>query len=167
MGNIAKKIEVGANVAIIVVALLLVALLVRGYLLPKTPKFAPVANAQIRRGTKLSIPGADLSQSQRILLMVLSTTCHFCTESAPFYQRIAAGHGATRLVAIMPQPVGEAQNYLSQHGISVDEVRQVNLDAIGVRGTPTLILLDGTSSVLETWDGKLPPERESEVLARL
>lgn len=167
MGNIAKKIEVGANVAIIVVALLLVTLLVRRYLLPQTPKFAPVANAQIRPGTKLSIPGADWSRSQRTLLMVLSTTCHFCTESAPFYQRIAGGHGATRLVAVMPQPVGEAQDYLRQHDISVDEIRQANLDAIGVRGTPTLILLDGNSSVLETWDGKVPPEKESEVLARL
>ena len=167
MENIAKKIEVGANVAIIVLALLLGTLLVRRYLLPQTPNPGPVANARIRPGTKLSVPGADWTRNERTLLMVLSTTCHFCTDSAPFYQRLARGHGATHLVAVMPQPIGEAQNYLSEHGISVDEIRQADPEAIGVRGTPTLILLDGTSSVLETWDGKLPPEKESEILARL
>ncbi len=167
MGNVAKKIETGANVAIIAVALLLGTVLVRQYLLPQPPRPDPVGSARIQPGTKLSLPGVDWGRSERTLLMVLSTTCRYCTESAPFYQRLAREHGGARLVAVTPQQVGEAQGYLSRLGIGVDEIRQADLDAIGVRGTPTLIMLDGDGSVLESWIGKLPPEKESEVLNRL
>lgn len=100
--------------------------------------------------------------------MVLSTNCHFCTESAPFYQRLAqqkAGRGDVRLMAVLPQSVGEAQKYLDDHGISVDEVRQAVPGAAYARGTPTLILVDRTGSVIESWVGKLPPEKEAEVLS--
>jgi len=167
MGNIAKKIEVGANVAIIAIALLLGTVLVRRYLPTQPPPPGPAASAPIRPGAKLSLPGVDWSRSERTLLMVLSTNCGFCTESVPFYQRLARERGGARLVAVMPQPIGEAQKYLGEHSIAVDEVRQAAPNAVGVRGTPTLIMLDGTGSVLETWVGKLPPEKESEVLKRL
>lgn len=166
---LAKKLELLANVAIIVVALLLGAVLVKRYLLPQ-PSTAKTADARIQPGTKLSLPGMEWGRSDKTLLMVLSTQCHFCTESAPFYQRLAReqSHGGrARLVAVLPQSVAEAQKYLGEHGIAVDEVRQVSPDAVGAAGTPTLIMLDSAGSVVESWVGKLPPDKESEVITRL
>ena len=101
--------------------------------------------------------------------MVLSTTCHFCTESAPFYQRLVqekAKHGDVRLVAVLPQSISDAQQYLSEHGILVDQIAQAVPDAVHVRGTPTLIMVDHTGSVVQSWIGKLPAEKEAEVLNR-
>lgn len=71
------------------------------------------------------------------------------------------------MVAFFPQPVGEAQKYLSDLGVVVDEVNQVRLDALGVSGTPTLILVDGAGTVRKVWTGKLPPDKESEMLSEL
>lgn len=38
---------------------------------------------------------------------------------------------------------------------------------LGIRGTPTLILVDATGNVRKVWIGKLPTEKESDVLDEL
>ena len=167
MNNLTKRLEQLANVAIIVVALLLGGVLVKQYLLP--PAETPQAQARLKPGTKLSVPGVEWGKNERTLLLVLSTSCHFCTESSPFYQRLAqekARKGGVGLVAVMPQSVDESQKYLNDHGVSVDDIKQASLDTVQARGTPTLILADRTGTVVESWVGKLPAEKEAEVLKR-
>jgi len=167
MNNLTKRIELLANIAIIVVALLLGGVLVKRYLWPQAA--SPQAQARIQPGTKLSVPGVEWEKNNRTLLLILSTTCHFCTESSPFYQRLAqekAKRGGVSLIAVLPQSVGDSQKYLNDLGVTVDDVKQVGLDAVQVRGTPTLILADRTGAVVESWVGKLPAEAEAEVLNR-
>lgn len=165
-----KKLELLVNVAIIIVAMLLGAVLARPlYLLPIPNQPGGVQSTLIKPGTKLSMSGLDWNEGDQTLLMVLSTNCHFCTESSPFYQRLVqqkGGRGDVRLVAVLPQSIIEAQKYLSAHGISVDEVRQSVPGALYANATPTLILVDRTGSVVESWAGKLPPQKELEVLDR-
>ncbi len=170
MSGITKKLELVANLAIIVVAILLGVVLVKSYLIPKPRAPQQAATASIPPGTKLSIQGVDWKANGRTLVFALSTGCHFCTESAPFYQRVAqerAKAGNIRLVAVFPEPVSEGQKYLSNLGVTVDEVRQARLDSIGVNGTPTLIMANGEGAVADSWRGKLPNEKETEVLSRL
>lgn len=167
MNNLTKRLEQLANVAVIVVALLLGGVLVKRYLLPQAE--SPQAQARIQPGTKLSVPGVEWGKNERTLLLVLSTTCRYCTESSPFYQRLVqekAKKGAVGLVAVLPQSVGESQKYLNDLGVSVDDIKQAGLDAVQVRGTPTLIMADRTGTVIESWVGKLPAEAEGEVLNR-
>lgn len=166
MRNIQKKIQVASNIAIIVVALLFAGVLVNRYLFSASPKTAE--SESIKIGTKLSVSDVDWSKSDKTLVLALSTTCRYCTESTPFYQKLAqqkAERGDVRLVAVLPQTVGEAARYLTEHNVSVDEIRQASLDTINVKGTPTLIVVDKTSAVVQSWVGKLPPEKESEVVA--
>ena len=170
MSGIIKRIELVANVAIIVVAILLGVVLVRNYLLPRSRAPQQAAASSIPPGTKLLLPGVDWKANGKTLVLALSTGCHFCTDSGAFYQRVAqerAKAGNLRLVAVFPEPVPEGQKYLSNLGVTVDEVRQARLDSIGVAGTPTLIMADGEGSVLDSWRGRLPREKESEVFARL
>jgi hypothetical protein len=172
MNNVAKKVEVSANIAIILVATLLAAVLVERYLLaPKTPGKGASAEALLRPGSRLSLAGVDWGKSDRTLLMVLSTNCHYCNESAPFYQRLAQEKakwgGKARLVAVMPQETSESQKYLGEHGIAVDEIKQASPGAVQAPGTPTLLLVDQTGIVTNAWVGKLTPDKESEVLDRL
>ncbi len=103
-------------------------------------------------------------------MLVLSTGCHYCTESAPFYQQTALERGKradVRSVALFSQPVGNARKYVSGLGVVVDEVNQITPDVLGVKGTPTLILVDITGSVQKIWPGKLPSDKELEVLNEL
>lgn len=169
--NILKKTELLANIAIIVVALLLGGVLIKRYLLSS----GDVPDSQnsvlrIAAGSKVSLPDIDWAKSDRTLLLVLSKGCHFCSESAPFYQRLVrdiGGRGDVRLVAVLPQDVNEGRKYLNELAVPINEVRQSTLDSLGVGGTPTLILVDNKGAVTDSWVGKLPPDKESEVLSHL
>ena len=163
-----RKLEVTANVAIIVVAILLGVVLVRQFILPgQHPQPSP---AEITTGQKVALPEVDWGRNQRTLLLVLATNCHFCSESAPFYQRLAqtvGGRSDLHLIAVLPQGVSEGQQYLSRLGVPISDIRQAEPSAFGVRGTPTLLLVDGAGTVTQMWVGKLRPEQEAEVLERL
>ncbi len=159
MSSLTKKIELGANLAIILVAILLGIVLARNYLYPQSRAPQDTARLSIQTGTKLSVPGVDWKANGRTLVMVLSTQCHFCTESAPFYKQLAQQRAANvRLVAAFPQAITDGQKYLSGLGVTADDVKQVQLETLGVNATPI---------VTQSWLGKLPTEKEAEVINRL
>lgn len=176
--NTQKRIQVTANLAIIITALLLCAVLGKSLIskpeatgVEATAKDQALSSANrppkthILPGTKLSVTGVDWAKNGQTLLVAVSNKCHFCTESAPFYQRLARQHVKTKLVAILPQPVDEGRKYLASMNVNVDEIHQAALTQIGIRGTPTLILLDSSGAVVQSWRGRLTPDKEAEVLA--
>jgi hypothetical protein len=170
MNSLIRRIELVANIAIILVAILLGVVLVRNYFFRRPFEPQTSSTSTVRPGMKLSVPDIDWKANGRTLVIALSTQCHFCTESAPFYQRIAterAKAGNLRLLAILPQPVTESEQYLKELGITVDGVKQLQLDSIGVNGTPTLILANSEGVVANSWRGKLLSEKESEVISSL
>jgi thioredoxin-related protein len=112
----------------------------------------------------------DWSQSDTTLVLALRKECHFCTASAGFYQRIAqqaAGQSNIRLVAVLPDSLADAKQYLESLKLPISEIKQSNLPGIGVQGTPTLILVDNKGIVQQSWVGRLPSDRETEVLKSL
>jgi hypothetical protein len=121
-------------------------------------------------GKAISLPDTDWKRNNQTLVLVLSTGCHFCTESASFYKELVqkrAKQGNTRLVAALPQPVDASRKYLSDLGIAVDDVRQLPPNSLGVRGTPTLLLVNKDGVVTDSWRGKLSPDKELKVMTRL
>jgi hypothetical protein len=165
MSNAYKRIEAGANVAIIVVALLLGAVLVKRFLLPGGEAARP--DLRVPAGTKATLPGVDWARNGRTLVLVLSRDCRFCTESAPFYRRLAGEAGGRRdirLVAVFPQTVEEGREYLDGLQVKVHEVVQAAPSSTGAGGTPTLILVDGVGVVQNSWVGQLAAPEESDVL---
>lgn len=118
----------------------------------------------------MSLPDVDWEGNGRTLLLVLHKGCRFCTASAPFYQRPVrdvAGRGSVRLVAALPEGVEEGTDYLKGLGVSIANVRQATPTSLGVRGTPTLILVDNRGVVAESWAGQLDAGGEGQVLSSL
>lgn len=166
--RLTKGIEISANIAIIIVAVLLGAVLVRQMLAGgmQTRAPAPQPNVATDLSTRLMLPGVDWSENKRTLVLALSSTCHFCTESAPFYQRLAKEEGV-RLIAVVPQDVTEGRAYLDRVRVPIVDVRQMPLDVIGVDGTPTVFLVDNEGRISGKWVGKLSPDGESELLEQV
>ncbi len=166
MIDLARRIEFIANVAIIVVATLLAIVLTQQYLLRTTIKndHGLLADQQSHIGTRLSLPDIDWNKNRQTLVLAISSNCHFCTESAAFYRQLSTNKRKTQVIAVLPQPVEEGRSYLERIGVSVDEIRQLPLDQIGVHGTPTLLLVDASGVVTKFWVGKLPPTQEAAVL---
>jgi hypothetical protein len=177
--KISKIIELCANVGITLVTLLISYTLIRGYLFrpaptaekqPATTRRAPSPGVTPSPGAKITIPGVDFASSEQTLLFVLSSSCKFCKESAPFYQRIiqeAKSIKNLRLVAMLPQDEKDGEKYLGDMGITIQEVKRSRPESVGASGFPTLILVDNRGAVKKAWVGKLPAEKEAEVINRI
>lgn len=162
-----KTSDLLVNASIIVVAILLSVVLVKNYLLPGRGH-SLTDESTISPGTKLSLPRVDWSKTEQTVVLVLSESCRYCTESAPFYRRLVASSAGTNpVIAVFPQDVATGRNYLNGLGISVNEIKQVSPESIGTRATPTIVLVNSRGVVEDVWVGKLPPQKEEAVLARL
>jgi len=162
----AQRIEVTANIFIIVAAVVFV-VSVSWFFLRHNSSFRS-RHSSIQKGTKMTLPGVDWAASPQTLLLVLSTECKYCTASAPFYRRLvnqAAETRNTRLIAIFPQAHNESREYLAKQEVEIDALQQAAPTLVGVKGTPTLILVDSKGVVIQSWDGMVPPNAEIEVLA--
>jgi hypothetical protein len=164
MERLSKRIEVGANLAIIAVAILLGLVLVKNYLLAKPQPTDVVGSSEETKDKRISLPDVDWSKNGQTIVLAVSSTCHFCTESGAFYQQLAKAHGRTRFVAVLPQPIDQGERYLERLGVAVDDVRQSSLNSINVSGTPTIMLVNSEGVVTDTWVGKLQAQQEAEVL---
>jgi hypothetical protein len=167
------KLEKATNVAIILACAFLVGTLARNYYL-SPQSVAPHPLPEIQKGAVVKLPRAETAGQQPAtptLVLALSKNCHFCQESVGFYQKLAAfkkpSPQGLRLVAVLPQSKDESASYLKEQKIEVDEVVSMDVTKLGVRGTPTLLLLDGQNKLEELWVGKLNGEQESQVIERL
>jgi hypothetical protein len=169
--TLSGKIETTANVATIIVAALISAALIKPYLSrSSTVRTATVTSVPgVIPGKSISgqLPGVSWTNNHRTLVLALSTTCHFCKDSIPFYRKLNTVPTDVKMVAVLPQPVAEARKYLVTAGVRVDDVKQVSLGTLGVRGTPTLLLVNDRGTVTDVWTGKLQSDQETQVVTAL
>ena len=154
------------NIAILVVAITLCALFVKKYFFQPTQNY----DYAIAPDARLFINGINWADSERTVLVALSKDCRYCSSSAEFYRRLAAGITSqtnTRLIAVFPERDSEAEAYLRQLEVPIREVRYVSLSSLGIKNVPTLAILDRNGVVTDMWVGKLSPLKESDLLAKL
>jgi|WetSurMetagenome_2_1015567.scaffolds.fasta_scaffold71245_3 hypothetical protein len=167
--SLREKVDITANVAVIGVAVLLSAALIKVFFLPPGSQTNSRLADATAVGTSMKdrIPGVDWKKNGRTLVLAISAQCHFCKESTPFYRKVQEEVKTLKTLAVLPQPADEAEQYLKDEGVRVDQVKQASLGDIGVQGTPTLLLVNSAGVVTNVWVGRLQPEREQQVLAAL
>lgn len=162
--RMARKVEMVANITILVVAVALCVFVFRHRTNRSADLYQPPAV-----GSRFGLADGNWQISNRTIVLGLSTTCHLCAESAPFYQRVvdACKREHVRVLAVLPQPVSQAESYLKSKNLIVNEVRQAALQDLKIKGTPTVVLVDKAGIVRDAWVGKLPPDEEKLVLDEL
>jgi thioredoxin-related protein len=176
MNKLTQKVELIANLLIIVVAVLLIGVLVQRYFttssassFPPQPQSQSINQLQKKSNSPIEIAGVDFSEKPKTLILALQAGCHYCTESAPFYKRLiqSAKDKNIKLIAVLPSSVEESADYLDKLGINDLEIKQSTLASLQVRGTPTLILTNENGEIMNSWIGKLKTEKEDEVISKL
>lgn len=168
MNKFSQKVELVANILIIVAIVALVGILVQRYFFPvkSTNQFI---NLQASIGTKVNLPDVDWVRQSKTLILVLESTCRYCNESAPFYRRLTQeiqGKNVS-LIAVFPTKVEESRKHLNELGLSSLEVKQASLDMLQVIGTPTVILTNDKGEVTHSWVGKLSVDKELDLISKL
>jgi thioredoxin-related protein len=162
--GLAKKLELAANIGIVITAIFVGILFFRSY-----GRSRPDTERVIALGTKFALKNVDWQANDKNLVFAVSTTCHYCTDSADFYRKLveACKQRHVHTIAVLPQAPAEAQAYLGGEGVSVDEIKQSDLPTLEVNGTPTLLLVDHAGVVKRVWVGKLPSTKEEDVVTTL
>lgn len=159
-----RGLEITTNLAIIVLAVVVIGKLVWSNRKPTQPPLAPPVDSQ------LSLAGVSWEKNGSTLLVVLQKGCRYCEESAPFYRRLyeqRAQKSQPRIVAVLPGEKAESLHYLLDQEVTVDEVINSSLSEIKVSATPALLLVDRFGQVKNVWVGKLNQDAESAVLQQL
>src|SRR4051794_18855526 len=163
-------LEMTTSVAVIAVAVAVLSSVVRSEL-----THAPKVNLKpgLERGAQLT--NVAFSKQDGVkhaeLILAMSTTCHFCEESIPFYNKLSDGlrntSGAPTFVALFRESTEQVSAYTQQHGLTVSTIATVDFRTLHVAGTPTMILIDESGKVVDFWVGKLSTEEEETVFERL
>ena len=166
-----ETIERIANVAIILAVAVFLAVVVRNQFFPTkvaspypTSPYANMAKA----GSTITLPGVHFSPQRESLVLGISTTCHFCQDSLPFYKKLTSKlQGRVNVIAVLPQDQAEAEAFVKKAGLVGTQVVSDNLGNIGVYGTPTLMIVNGKGKVQSTWVGELTQDRQKQLMAAL
>lgn len=163
-GDMKTKLEAIANVTVIVVALAIGVVVLRGKIVD------PHAPRSIAVGDRLGqVPGIDWSGHRRTLLLALNTGCHFCQDSAPFYQTLTQAQRPNaddvEIVALFPNDAEAVRQLMKDERLALRSVSAVPVEKLGITGFPTLVLVGRDGRVERTWLGLLTPREELEILS--
>lgn len=117
----------------------------------------------------MPLSGIDWKLNGKTLLLAVKSSCRFCTESGPFYERLGreAGRRGIKIIAVAAEPEADARDYLHGLSVKVADVRQAQLSKLGIVATPTVVLVDSEGRVTRLWRGKLRSDVETELLNSL
>lgn len=117
-----------------------------------------------------SIDGIDFSTGRGTLLLFASSRCRYCTDSMPFYRKLATiptSENQWRFVVVGREPAEILQGYVQSHALTSVKIISIAPGVVRVRATPTLILVDTRGRVVREWRGQLQPRQEEEVIGAI
>jgi len=160
-----ERLEMAANIVVIVLACIIGGYFVKERLAPDTPLL-------LKAGDHLpSLSGYDWKAHNRTLVLVLKKGCRFCEDSMPFYRKLAELEKYDRidahLVAVFPDDAATVQQVVQSEQLPVESVPNIPLNQLKVQGTPTLTLVDRRGQALKVWMGELAASGEADVLSAI
>src|SRR5262249_11169762 len=105
------------------------------------------------------------SDTPASIVLVLAAQCHFCQESATFYQHLSSARQERHytLVAVFGDAESGTQ-FLRDHQITVDQLIGASPRSIGAAGRPTVVVINRSGEVQGAWVGRLSRADEDRVL---
>jgi hypothetical protein len=165
--SLSRPITVVSNIVFIIVCIILTSVITLNYLRTSARADAEVLESGASVGGLgwLHPEEADLT-----VFVAISPDCRFCTLSMPFYARITAAAAQSRrrvrVVIAATAPVDTTKAYLARFGVHPASVVRLPGD-IRLKGTPTLVLMSSTRTIVAGWFGRLSSRQEATLLTLL
>ena len=121
------KIETAANIVVILVAVVVgsVFLKDRFFSTPSEPN-------EVKAGDRLAnLDGWNWGSQDQTLVLALRKGCHFCEDSAPFYQRLTTqqqGGSTSAILAVFPDTADAVKEVVQSEGLRVHALAGVPLE---------------------------------------
>lgn len=120
----------------------------------------------IGKGVQIEpLAGYRWNSHEATLIMALRSDCPYCQASMGLYGRISNLWKDQMLNAyplvLFPDSAKAAEPEIRD----IQRLTNVDYLKLGIRGTPTVLLVDSRGKVLEKWAGQLPPSEEQGLLS--
>jgi hypothetical protein len=86
----------------------------------------------------------------------MALRCPFCTDSLPLYRRLgdlSQHQPGFALYVATPDPASEVEKYLKDHGVAAKGVFGATLRNLGIRATPTILIVKQSGIIEEAFVG--------------
>jgi thiol-disulfide isomerase/thioredoxin len=160
-------VEKSTTVGVYLAALTIIYVCAWSYFHKHTKPYLPIG---LQKGQVLtSLPSVPVDKFSRTLLIAVNAKCGYCQESVPFYKQLSELAPANRslVVAMFPNSDDEAQQFLADYKLDMRRASSVDLGALGIFATPTVILIDKDGTVRDFWVGVLSKDQEQQIGASL
>lgn len=161
-----RLLERATYVALIAVSCLSAWVLIRNQLL--TPRASRDSAVSPLRGETITLGDVIWERAPHTVVLVLSAHCHWCKESVPLYQKVSTLHKATKaafqLFAVSTDTGDELSRFLSTNLIEVDGIIPAEAASLGIRATPSVLLVNRQGRVVSSWQGAMRSSDESAFL---
>lgn len=157
--KVRHTVEWYANLSLIVTSLLVCCVGVR--VLAFRPATPPASvSVSPASGSSETAPGNyNFASHGATLILAIRQGCEFCERSMGFYAALARAddriQSKVHLLACLPDKPTVAAGLLRSNNVPVNYRAGVDLNSLGVTGTPTLILVDSHGIVQKSWLGQL------------
>lgn len=171
--NVRANIELGLNVAIAIAVVVIAGVVVKRYLFTEqTNPRSMQEYKQALMNSRIDVPNVNRNQNGSSLVFFLDKDCAYCTSSAPFYRQLLEEVAKRNVnsLAILPNSIDEARNYLQSLKLPIENVRSASLASYNIPGTPTVLLLDHEGIVKNVWLGAMrgrEKQMQDELMASL
>ncbi len=169
-----KSLDKLTNMAILLVCIVVIADMIYRDM-SSAPLRAPTSTARLepfRRGEAFPrMTGLRQESGKSSLLLVVKSSCKYCKDSIPFYQRlvneIRSTNAAVQLVGLCLESDTACANYFSETQVPVDVTLGAPNGLPRIQRTPTIVMLDPNGNVAEIWVGALGEDGQKAVLTAI
>src|SRR5260370_26002176 len=133
-----SKVEVAANVAVIVLAVVIGTVFLMNRF--GAPRLDP---NEVKAGDQLpGLPAYKWNAHERTLVLALRSGCHFCEASMPFYRKLAqleqSNQVGVHLIAVFPDDPAAVHKVVEIQQLTLEVLPLFELAHVKLHTTPTL-----------------------------
>jgi hypothetical protein len=122
----------------------------------------------VRVGKRFALSGKNWDSARPTIVIALASWCPHCKASVGFYRAVVKANESAeppaRLLVVSAEPPETTRRFLTENGVVVESVRQSGLDEIGVRGTPTVVVVGGDGIIRKVLFGEISGAQQTEFL---
>lgn len=122
------------------------------------PARAPKAPLALSQGSPAPvIKGINYSSHDHSVVVFVSTTCHYCESSTPFYNKLHVlsrdSSQALSFHAVYWESEDTVRASKAKLNLIADTLSGIQFQEFGVHSTPTALLVDRKGMITKTWVG--------------
>lgn len=150
-----RYLEVITSVAVVLTALAMLWIFISGSVL-KPSNSKPLDG--LHTGESLpQLPNYSYGDTDKTLIIALSTKCRYCTEEVTFFNELAGtrNNNSTRILAVFPESSDEVEQYVRAKNLTINFIAGIKLEQLNLASVPAEILVDRKGKILNFWIGGL------------